>query len=124
MEIFEELESNVRSYVRLFPAVFDTAQGSCLFDDLGNRFIDFFAGGGALNYGHNHPTVKKALIDYLKRDGVMHSLDKATVAKRAFLRKFRDTILTPRNLTYKIQFIGPTGTDAVEAALKLARRVV
>ncbi len=123
MRIFEELESNVRGYVRSFPVVFDTAQGAYLFDEQGNRFIDFFAGAGTLNYGHNNPVAKKAMLEYLERDGIVHGLDKATVAKRAFLQKFQDTILTPRNLEYKIQFTGPTGTNAVETALKLARMV-
>ncbi len=123
MRIFEELESNVRGYVRSFPVVFDTAQGAYLFDEQGNRFIDFFAGAGTLNYGHNNPVIKQALIEYLEKDGIVHSLDKATVAKRAFLQKFQDTILTPRNLEYKVQFTGPTGTNAVETALKLARMV-
>ncbi len=123
MRIFEELESNVRGYVRSFPVVFDTAQGAYLFDEQGNRYIDFFAGAGTLNYGHNNPVIKQALLDYLERDGIVHSLDKATVAKRGFLQKFQDTILAPRNLEYKIQFTGPTGTNAVETALKLARMV-
>jgi len=123
MRIFEEMESEVRGYIRSFPAVFDTAKGSEMFDEHGNRYIDFFAGAGSLNYGHNNPAVSAALIDYLQHNGVLHGLDKATVAKKAFLQKFRDTILGPRNLEYKVQFTGPTGTNAVETALKLARMV-
>lgn len=123
MRIFEEVESQVRGYIRSFPAVFDTAEGAELFDEHGNRYIDFFAGAGTLNYGHNHPLIREALIAYLERKGIVHALDKATVAKRAFLQKFVDTILSPRNLQYKIQFAGPTGTNAVESALKLARMV-
>ena len=123
MRIFEQLESEVRGYVRAFPAIFDTAKGSLLFDENGNRYIDFFAGAGTLNYGHNHPAISQALIKYLQRDGIVHGLDKATVAKKAFLQKFYDTILTPRKLEYKVQFTGPTGTNAVETALKLARMV-
>lgn len=123
MRIFEELESEVRGYIRAFPAVFDTARGSLLYDEQGKRYIDFFAGAGTLNYGHNHPAISSALIDYLQRDGIVHALDKATVAKRDFLLKLRDTIFAPRNLQYKVQFPGPTGTNAVETALKLARLV-
>lgn len=123
MRIFEEMESEVRGYVRSFPAVFDVAKGSEIFDVNDNRFIDFFAGAGTLNYGHNHPMITEALIEYLQHGGIVHGLDKATVAKRNFLQKFRDTILAPRNLTYKVQFTGPTGTNAVETALKLARMV-
>jgi diaminobutyrate-2-oxoglutarate transaminase len=123
MRIFEQLESEVRGYVRSFPAIFDKAKGSLLFDDQGNEYIDFFAGAGTLNYGHNNPLISKALIEYIERDGIVHGLDKATVAKKTFLQKFYDTILSPRNLEYKIQFTGPTGTNAVETALKLARMV-
>lgn len=123
MRIFEQLESEVRGYVRSFPAVFDAAKGSFLYDEHGNKFIDFFAGAGTLNYGHNNPLVSKAMIEYLERDGIVHGLDKATVAKKEFLQKFYDTILAPRNLDYKVQFTGPTGTNSVETALKLARMV-
>jgi len=123
MRIFEEMESEVRGYVRSFPAIFDVAKGAELFDEHGKRYIDFFAGAGTLNYGHNNPLITEAMIEYLQHGGIVHGLDKATVAKRAFLQKFRDTILAPRNLNYKVQFTGPTGTNAVETALKLARMV-
>jgi diaminobutyrate-2-oxoglutarate transaminase len=123
MRIFEEIESEVRGYIRAFPTVFETAKGSLLFDEQGSRYVDFFAGAGTLNYGHNNPLVSEAMIEYLQKDGIVHALDKATSAKKTFLYKFRDTILAPRNLEYKIQFTGPTGTNAVETALKLARMV-
>jgi len=123
MRIIEEMESEVRGYVRSFPTVFDTAKGSELFDEQGQRFIDFFAGAGTLNYGHNNPLITAAMIEYLQHNGIVHGLDMATIAKQAFLQKFRDTILAPRNLNYKVQFTGPTGTNAVETALKLARMV-
>lgn len=123
MRIFEEMESEVRGYVRSFPAIFDKAKGSELFDESGKRFIDFFAGAGTLNYGHNNPMVSEALIEYIQNDGIIHGLDKATIAKRTFLTKFRDTILRPRGLQYKVQFTGPTGTNCVETALKLARMI-
>lgn len=123
MRIFEEMESEVRGYIRSFPAVFDEARGSEMFDEHGERYIDFFAGAGSLNYGHNNPAVTEALIEYLQANRIVHGLDKATVAKQTFMQKFKDTILTPRNLEYKMQFTGPTGTNAVETALKLARMV-
>ncbi len=123
MRIFEQVESQVRGYSRSFPAVFDVAEGAELFDEHGNRYIDFFAGAGGLNYGHNNPRITRALIEYLERKGIVHALDKATVAKRRFLQSFVDLILSPRNLQYKVQFAGPTGTNTVESALKLARMV-
>jgi len=122
-DIFESLESDVRSYSRSWPAVFDTAQGSWMRTADGKEYLDFFAGAGTLNYGHNHPVLKKALIDYLSRDGVTHGLDMSTVAKGEFLERFQETILKPRGLDYKVQFPGPTGANTVEAALKLARKV-
>jgi diaminobutyrate-2-oxoglutarate transaminase len=123
MRIIEQIESEVRSYVRSFPTVFDKAEGSLLYDEQENRFIDFFAGAGTLNYGHNNPMVNKALIEYLQRNGIVHGLDKATIAKKEFLETFYHTIMEPRHMDYKIQFSGPTGTNAVETALKLARMV-
>lgn len=121
--VFESLESEVRSYCRGWPAVFDRARGSRMYDEDGHGYLDFFAGAGALNYGHNNPVLKRALLDYLERDGVTHSLDMSTTAKRAFLERFQDLVLRPRDLDYKVMFPGPTGTNAVEAALKLARKV-
>jgi diaminobutyrate-2-oxoglutarate transaminase len=123
LSVFETLESEVRSYCRSWPAVFDRAQGSYMYDEDGHTYLDFFAGAGALNYGHNNPVLKRALIDYIERDGVTHGLDMGTTAKRAFLESFQNTILRPRDLPYKVMFPGPTGTNSVEAALKLARKV-
>ncbi len=120
---FDRLESEVRGYVRSFPTVFETAKGHTLTDEDGNRYIDFFAGAGVLNYGHNNPRLKRALVEYVEGDGVVHTLDMASVAKRRFLERFDEVILQPRGLDYKIQFPGPTGTNSVEAALKLARKV-
>ncbi|MGH8792380.1 MAG: diaminobutyrate--2-oxoglutarate transaminase [Stackebrandtia sp.] len=123
MNVFEEVESQVRSYCRGWPAVFVKAKGSTVYDETGKSYIDFFAGAGALNYGHNHPVLKQALIDYIADDGIVHALDMHTAAKARFLERFRDVVLAPRGLDYKIQFPGPAGNNAVEAALKLARKV-
>jgi len=122
-QIFTELESNVRSYCRSFPVVFNKACNHLLYDEKNNEYIDFFSGAGALNYGHNNPILKKSIMDYLDQNGIIHSLDFYTEAKRNFLKKFDEIILKPKKLKYKIQFTGPTGTNAVEAALKLARKV-
>lgn len=123
MRIFESLESEVRGYIRSFPTIFTKAKGAILTDEQGVEYIDFFAGAGTLNYGHNNEHISKALIEYLQNDGVVHGLDMATTAKKEFLQTFESVILKPRNLEYKIQFTGPTGTNAVETALKLARLV-
>jgi diaminobutyrate-2-oxoglutarate transaminase len=123
MNIIERMESEVRTYCRSFPAVFDRADGSFLYGRDGRPYLDFFAGAGALNYGHNHPVLREALVAYLCRGGVVHSLDMATDAKIRLLTSFERRVLRPRDLRYKVMFPGPTGTNAVEAALKLARKV-
>jgi diaminobutyrate-2-oxoglutarate transaminase len=123
MSVFEDLESEVRSYCRNWPVVFDTARGSRLTDVDGRTYLDFFAGAGALNYGHNPPALKEPLLEYLARDGITHGLDMYTTAKGDFLRAFEDIILKPRGLDYKVQFPGPTGANSVESALKLARKI-
>ena len=123
LEIINEYESAVRSYVRSFPAVFTKAKGHKLWDENGKEYIDFFSGAGALNYGHNNDRMKQKLVDYIMEDGITHSLDMASSAKVDFIKRFQDIILKPRGLDYKIMFPGPTGTNTVESALKLARKV-
>lgn len=123
LKTFEERESEVRSYCRSFPTVFTKAKGYRLWDREGREYIDFFAGAGSLNYGHNHPQIQEKLIEYLQNDGIVHSLDMATEAKEHLLQVFQEKILKPRDLHYKVMFPGPTGTNSVESALKLARKV-
>jgi diaminobutyrate-2-oxoglutarate transaminase len=123
LAVFDRLESRVRSYCRLFPTIFQRAQGSWLYDRDGKAYIDFFCGAGSLNYGHNPPSIKRAILDYLESDGVAHALDMATVAKEHFLTEFESTVLRPRHLDYRLQFVGPTGANGIEAALKLVRKV-
>jgi diaminobutyrate-2-oxoglutarate transaminase len=124
MNIFEQNESAVRSYCRSFPVVFAQARGAELITREGKRYIDFLAGAGTLNYGHNHPVLKQALLDYIADDGLTHGLDMYSAAKEAFLETFQRLILKPRGMhDYLMQFTGPTGANAVEAALKLARKV-
>jgi len=123
MKIFEEIESEVQSYARAFPRIFHKAQGEFLYDEEGNQYLDFLAGAGTLNYGHNNPVMKQALLDYIAEDGISHGLDMHTKAKGEFLETFNEKILKPRGLNYVVQFTGPTGANSVEAALKLARNV-
>jgi len=118
-----ELESGVRSYSRSWPVQFDRARGAVLTAVDGTEYLDFFAGAGTLNYGHNHPALKSVLIDYLAGDHVVHSLDMLTTARSEFLTEMHERILAPRGLDHKVMFPGPGGANAVEAALKLARKV-
>lgn len=117
------IESNVRGYCRSFPTTFCRAKGSQLVDEQGRSYIDFFSGAGALNFGHNHPALTSAVIDHISQDGLIHGMDMDTTIKRQFLNQFQTTILNPRHQSYTIQFSGPTGTNAVEAAIRLARKV-
>lgn len=120
---FENYESSVRSYCRHFPAVFTKGKGAMMYDEEGNGYIDFFCGAGALNYGHNNDYIRNKLIEYLEADGILHGMDMYTPAKREFLDTLQEKILKPRGMDYRVMCCGPTGTNAVEAALKLARKV-
>ena len=83
-----------------------------LTDENGREYIDFLAGAGTLNYGHNNPHLKQAMIDYLSTDGIVHGLDMWTAAKRDYLETLEEVIFKPRGLDYKVHLPGPTGTDA------------
>jgi diaminobutyrate-2-oxoglutarate transaminase len=120
---FDELESNVRYYCRRWPAVFSSAQGCVITDDDGVEYLDFFAGAGALSYGHNNPLFVDVAIEHLRSGRLLHSLDTFTPEKRRFLDTIQRTILAPRRLDMVVQTVGPTGATAVEAALQLAQRL-
>ena len=122
-EEIKNIESEVKSYCRKYTATFTKAKGSYIYDDEGNKYLDFLAGAGTMNYGHNNDYIKKYILDYINEDGLVHALDMYTKPKEDFMETFKTKILEPRGLDYKIQFTGPTGTNAVEAALKLARKV-
>ncbi len=123
LEIFEDLESDVQSYARSFPVIFDRAEGSYIYDQNGTAYLDFLSGAGSLNYGHNNKLLREKLIEYIEYGGITHSLDLHTSAKERFLDALNRVILEPRNMRYVVQFTGPTGTNAVEAAMKLARNI-
>jgi len=120
---FEELESNVRYYCRRWPAVFAQAHGATILDEDGVAYLDFFAGAGALSYGHNNPALVEVAIEHLRAGKLMHSLDTFTVEKRNFLAAVQRYVLEPRQLDMVVQTVGPTGATAVEAALQLAQRI-
>ncbi|MES0200722.1 diaminobutyrate--2-oxoglutarate transaminase [Mesorhizobium sp. M0011] len=123
MRAFDGLESNVRLYSRSFPTFFSRARGSIMLTEDGRKLIDFLSGAGALNYGHNNHELKAAIMEYLASDAVIHGLDMATPAKLEFMETFSSVILRERDLKYRFQFTGPTGANAIEAALKLSRKV-
>ncbi|WP_083101279.1 diaminobutyrate--2-oxoglutarate transaminase [Pseudophaeobacter leonis] len=120
--IFTRRESDARSYCRGFDTVFTSAKGSEMVAQDGQRYIDFLAGCSSLNYGHNDPDMTEALIEHLQSDGIAHGLDMHTTTKAQFLDTFEQLILRPRGMAHKVMFTGPTGANAVEAAMKIARK--
>ncbi|QBF29897.1 diaminobutyrate--2-oxoglutarate transaminase [Thalassococcus sp. S3] len=120
--VFTRRESGARSYCRAFDTIFTSAQGSEMVDCEGRRYIDFLAGCSSLNYGHNDPDMKAALVDHICRDGLAHGLDLHTGTKAEFIQAFEEHVLQPRGLNHRLMFTGPTGANAVEAALKIARK--
>lgn len=122
-DIYERRESEARSYCRSMPAIFNTASGSRIGTTEGQDYIDFLAGCSSLNYGHNDPDMKAALIDHISSDGLAHGLDLHSDAKGQFLDAFENHILLPRKMDHRVMFTGPTGANAVEAAMKIARKV-
>jgi len=123
VSIFNRRESEARSYCRSFETVFTTAKGAEMTDAQGRTYIDFLAGCSSLNYGHNDVDMKQALVEHIAGDGIAHGLDMYTAEKAKFLEAYEDNILKPRGMDYKVMMTGPTGTNAVEAAMKLARKV-
>ncbi|MEE2861979.1 MAG: aminotransferase class III-fold pyridoxal phosphate-dependent enzyme, partial [Pseudomonadota bacterium] len=120
--IFQRRESEARSYCRGIPSVFASASGSIMRAADGREHIDFLAGCSSLNYGHNDPDMKAALIEHIAGDGIAHGLDLHTTTKAAFLDAFERYILAPRGMDHRVMFTGPTGANAVEAAMKIARK--
>ena len=118
----DDLESKVRLYPSHFPTTFTRAKGAIVENHQGERFIDFFCASGSVNYGHNPERIKQELIHYLSADGLVQALDLDTAERIRLLEAIAEVILEPRGLDYKVQFCGPTGTSAIEAALALARK--
>ena len=101
----------MQSYARSFPSVWKRARGTELWDVNGRRYLDFLAGAGSLNYGHNNPILKDALLSYIERDGITHSLDLFTAAKESFLEAMEENILKPRGLDYVDPVHRPDGNQ-------------
>ena len=113
-------ESKNLVYRHSFPEVFDKAIGDFIYSVNGVEFLDFFMSAGSLNYGHNNPVIKKEMITYIENNGIINGLDFNTVARQNFINKFFE-VIGDRFSGYKIFIAGPTGTNAIEAALKFVR---
>ena len=120
--VFERFESTVQNAVRAAPIVFDKASGSELFDERGNRYIDFNSAGGSQGFGHCNIKVCSALIDYLCNDRIVQSRDRRSIAKRSFIEAFVSKVLRPRGLGHKLLFTDQASGVATEIALRIARR--
>src|SRR3990167_95790 len=114
-------ESNARSYPRRIPLALKSAKGIYVEDVEGRRFIDCLAGAGTLALGHNHAVVIEAIQQVLSDELPLHTLDLTTPVKDQFVQDLFGLLPAALAAEAKIQFCGPTGTDAVEAALKLVR---
>ena len=115
-----EWELSARSYVQNFRDVFAEAEGPWLIDIAGRRFLDFLGGAGVMVLGHNHPEVRAAVLADPRP--LANSLDLLTTAKLAFVERLRSVLPGDMATSHKIHFCGGSGSDAVEAALKLAAK--
>ena len=118
----DQFESKVRSYPRKLPFAIASAKGAWITDVEGNEYIDCLSGAGTLALGHNHAVVKDSIQRALDSHLPMHTLDITTPLKDAFSERIYN-LLSTKDDEYCLQFCGPTGADAVEAALKLAKQV-
>src|SRR5580704_5010868 len=115
----DELESSARSYPRSVPVAIEEGRGATMRDVDGNTFIDFFGGAGVLNVGHNHPAVASAAGEQQKK--LVHALDFPTRPKLDLMHKLKTLLPGRLRENARFHFGGPTGSDAIEAALKLTR---
>ncbi len=114
-------ESNARSYPRRFPLALKSASGCMVTDVEGRTYLDCLAGAGTLALGHNHPEVIASLQEVLTSGLPLHTLDLVTPVKDKFVSDIYETLPAGLREEAKIQFCSPSGTDAVEAAIKLAK---
>ncbi|WP_216364719.1 diaminobutyrate--2-oxoglutarate transaminase family protein [Zafaria cholistanensis] len=115
----QDRESNARTYPRHLPMAIDEAHGSFVRDMDGNVFIDCLAGAGVLSLGHNHPELIGIAAEQLGR--FTHGLDFPTPAKEAFIEAQLSMLPAALQDRMKIHFCGPTGANAVDAAIKLCK---
>ncbi len=112
-------ESNARTYPRSLPIAIEAGSGSFVRDLDGNVFIDFLAGAGVLSLGHSHPELTRVVADQLGKHA--HGLDFPTPAKDAFVQAQLSMLPSSLQDRMKIHFCGPTGANAVDAAIKLCK---
>ncbi len=116
-----EYESSARSYPRKFPIAIKSAKGSWIEDADGRKYIDFLNGAGTLALGHNDDEVNQTMIDLIQSGAALHTLDLATPVKDRFVDALLSIIPKELASRAKVQFCSPSGTDAVDAAIKLCK---
>ena len=116
-----DFESSARSYPRKFPFALNKAKGSWIEDVEGNRYLDFLCGAGTLALGHNDDEVNRAMIDLISSSAPLHTLDLTTPTKDKFVEEIFSILPEGLKENAKIQFCSPSGTDAVDAAIKLCK---
>ncbi len=121
LEQQEKRESNARSYPRRIPLAIKEAEGMYITDVEGRKYLDCLAGAGTLALGHNHPVVVEAMEKVIKDRLPLHTLDITTPVKENFVDELFASLPDQFRDRAKIQFCGPTGGDAIEAALKLVK---
>ncbi len=114
-------ESNARSYPRKFPIAINKAKGSWIEDVQGNSYLDFLCGAGTLALGHNDDEVNQAMVDLIQSGAPLHTLDLTTPTKDKFVETIFSLLPQELQTNGKIQFCSPSGTDAVDAAIKLCK---
>lgn len=119
IEFIESKESNAKTYARTFNRIMSRGFLAKMWDVDQREYIDCLACAGALPLGHNHPYVMEKVAAFIKSGHIMQALDIPTVAKHDFLEQLMLTLPTEFAMNARIQFCGPTGSDAVEAVLKL-----
>ena len=117
----ELTESNARSYPRKFPFAIAKAKGSWVTDVEGNKYLDFLCGAGTLALGHNDSEINQTMVDLLTGDAPLHTLDLTTPVKDKFVHTLLSLLPGELKDNAKVQFCSPSGTDAVDAALKLCK---
>lgn len=117
----EAIESNARTYPRRLPLALKSGRGVRVRDVEGREYIDCLAGAGALALGHNHAAVVEAVHNALREEVPFQTLDLPTPLKDRFISDLFESLPPGFANNFKIQFCGPSGADAVEAALKLAK---
>lgn len=121
LERQNETESNARSYPRKFPLALKKAKGTWIEDVEGNKYLDFLCGAGTLALGHNDDEIKAKMLELISSDMPLHTLDLTTPVKDLFVSTLENLLPGELKNNAKIQFCSPSGTDAVDAALKLCK---